>query len=120
VKKILFFLLTSVFLFAFENVDAKRFNELLKEKDTVLLDVRTPAEYKQGYIKGANLIPIQLFEYLFLGGVGFQDKKVLVYCRSGNRSVTASKMLEAWGVKRVYNLKGGILEWKGANLPLVR
>ena len=106
--------------YSYENLSAKQFYELLnKEKDYVLLDVRTPQEfYKEGHIKGANLIPIQLFRYIYLGGKGIRDKKVFVYCRSGNRSAAASKVLENWGVKKVYNLKSGILEWKKEGFPL--
>ncbi len=118
-KKIAVFWVLTLSLFAFENVDAKTFYNLMQEKDVVILDVRTPQEFVQGHIEGANLIPVQVFQYLKLGGKGIKDKKVLVYCRSGNRSVTASRWLESWGVKGVYNLKGGIIEWQAARLPLV-
>ncbi len=117
-KKLLLIGLLAVGLLAFENVDAKRFAELAKEQNVVILDVRTPGEFREGHIPGANLVPVQVFQYLYLGGKGLKDKKVLVYCHSGNRSVTASRWLDMWGVKEVYNLKGGILEWKAANLPL--
>ncbi len=104
---------------AYQDVSAEEFAKLMKEKDIFILDVRTPQEYeKDGHIKNSNLIPIQLFKYLYLGGKGIKDKKVLVYCRSGNRSVVASKMLEQWGVKDVFNLKGGIKEWKSKNFPV--
>ncbi|NPA16155.1 MAG: rhodanese-like domain-containing protein [Aquificae bacterium] len=104
-------------VFAYTDVSAEEFKKLMKEKNVIILDVRTPEEYeKDGHIKGANLIPVQLFRYIYLAG--FRDKKVLVYCRSGNRSVTASQMLEQMGIKNVYNLKGGILEWKSKNLPV--
>ncbi|WP_456383581.1 rhodanese-like domain-containing protein [Persephonella sp.] len=104
-------------VFAYTDVSAEEFKKLMKEKNVIVLDVRTPEEYeKDGHIKGANLIPVQLFRYIYLAG--FRDKKVLVYCRSGNRSVTASQMLEQMGIKNVYNLKGGILEWKSKNLPV--
>ena len=106
--------------FAFENVDAKTFAKLMGEKDVVVLDVRTPSEYMQGHIQGSNLVPLQLFKYIYLAGKGVGEKKILVYCRSGNRSVEASKILESWGAKRVYNLKGGILEWRQKGLPLVK
>ena len=120
-KKLLILILSLFSLsYAYENLSAKEFYEFLnKEKDYVLLDVRTPQEfYKEGHIKGANLIPIQLFKYIYLGGKGIEDKKVFVYCRSGNRSAAASKILEKWGVKKVYNLKNGILEWKKEKLPI--
>jgi len=107
-------------LFGFENIDSKRFYALSQQKGVVILDVRTPSEFNAGHIAGANLIPLQLFNYIFLGGKGFKDKIVLVYCHSGNRSAKASSMLQEWGVKRVYNLKNGIIEWRQKGLPLVR
>ncbi len=119
-RKFLFLAVFAATLFAYENVDAKTFATLAKEKDVVLLDVRTPAEFREGHVQGANLIPIQVFGYLFLGGKGIGDKKILVYCHSGNRSAKAAQWLESWGAKRVYNLRGGILEWQAAKLPLVR
>ncbi|WP_293445813.1 rhodanese-like domain-containing protein [Persephonella sp.] len=104
-------------VFAYTDLSAEQFKKMIKEKDVVILDVRTPEEYeKDGHIKGANLIPVQLFRYIYLPGL--RDKKVLVYCRSGNRSVTASRMLEQMGIKNVYNLKGGIIEWKSKKLPV--
>jgi rhodanese-related sulfurtransferase len=110
-------LLVFSFSFAYENIDAQTFYKLMKEKDTFILDVRTPKEFaEEGHIKGANLIPVQLFKYIYLEGL--RNKKVLVYCRSGNRSVLASKALESMGVKQVFNLKGGILEWKKAGFPI--
>ncbi len=120
-KKLLILILSLFSLsYAYENLSAKEFYEFLnKEKDYILLDVRTPQEfYKEGHIKGANLIPIQLFKYIYLGGKGLKNKKVFIYCRSGNRSAAASKILEKWGVKKVYNLKNGILEWKKERLPI--
>jgi len=107
--------------FAYENLSAKQFYNLLnKSKDAILLDVRTPEEfYKEGYIKGANLVPVQLFRYIFLGGKGIKNKTIFVYCRSGNRSVMAAKVLESWGVKKVYNLKNGIIQWKKEGFPVI-
>ncbi len=116
----LLLLLVSAYSFGYQDVSAEEFAKLMKENNVVILDVRTPEEYsKDGHIKDSNLIPVQLFRYIFLAGKGIKDKKILVYCRSGNRSVTASKMLEQWGAKQVYNLKGGIKEWKSKNFPVV-
>ena len=107
--------------FAYENVDAKKFKEILKKnKNVVLLDVRTPQEFYEGHIPEANLLPVQLFQYVFLGGKGIKDKTVLVYCRSGKRSSIAAKQLDEWGVKKVYNLKGGIIEWKSSGFKVIK
>ena len=119
-KIILSLLLAFGIASAYVDVDAKTFEKLLKQDDVVLLDVRTPQEFSEGHIPNANLIPLQLFRYIFLGGKGIEDKRVLVYCRSGNRSVEASRLLESWGVKKVYNLKYGIIEWKQKGFPLKR
>lgn len=103
--------------FAYTDVSAEEFAKLMKKPDAIILDVRSFLEYqKDGHIKGANLIPVQVFRFIWLAGL--KDKTVLVYCRSGNRSVVASKMLEQMGLKHVYNLKGGILEWKAKNFPV--
>ncbi|WP_457623030.1 rhodanese-like domain-containing protein [Persephonella sp.] len=111
-------LLFTVFVsYSYENVNAEKFKELMKNKDVIILDVRTPQEYeKDGHIKGANLIPVQVFQYIYLSGL--RDKEVLVYCRSGRRSAEASKFLEQMGVKKVYNLQGGIKEWKAKGFPV--
>ncbi|MEZ0323550.1 MAG: rhodanese-like domain-containing protein [Hydrogenothermaceae bacterium] len=106
--------------FAFENLSVQDFYNLInKEKDVVILDVRTPTEYKDdGHIPGSILIPVQVLPQSIKELEKFKDKKILVYCRSGNRSAVASRFLEQNGFKQVYNLKGGIIEWKKSNLPV--
>lgn len=85
----------------------------------MLLDVRTPAEYKEdGHIPNSILIPVQVLPQYIKDIEKFKDKKILVYCRSGNRSAVASKFLEQNGFKQVYNLKDGIIGWKKAGLPV--
>ncbi len=103
-----------------KNVDPEKFFEILKEKKTViLLDVRTPYEYeKDGHIPKSNLIPIQVLPKFAEKLVKFKDYPVLVYCRSGNRSLVAAKYLERLGFKEIYNLRGGIMEWKKYGLPV--
>lgn len=114
----LFFLLIGIKAFGYMNVSAEEFARLVKDKNAIIIDVRTPQEYnKDGHIKNSNLIPVQVLKYTYLPML--KGKKVLVYCRSGNRSVIASRILEQMGIKEVYNLKGGILEWKSKKLPVV-
>lgn len=107
--------------FGFDNLDAKSFYNLIqKEKAVLLLDVRTPVEYRDdGRIPNSVLIPVQVLPQYIKDIESFKDKKVLVYCRSGNRSVVAAKFLEQNGFKHVYNLKDGIIGWKKEGLPVV-
>jgi rhodanese-related sulfurtransferase len=104
----------------FESIDAKQAIHLLENDDNVtLLDVRTIQEYKSGHLRDATLIPVQaLSENL---GMLRQDKnkKIIVYCRTGSRSVTASRILEENGFTPL-NVKGGIIQLMGANAELVK
>ena len=82
----------------------------------MLLDVRTPEEYAEGHIKGAVLIPVQQLQQR-ISEVP-KDKQVYVYCRSGVRSVRASKMLVKAGYTRIENVQGGFMAWKDAGYPV--
>jgi len=104
----------------FESINAKHAIHLLQNDENVtLLDVRTIEEYKEGHLRDATLIPVQALEENI--GMLKQDKnkKIIVYCRSGNRSVTASRILEANGFTPV-NVKGGILGLQGAGVEIVK
>ncbi|MCW4468896.1 rhodanese-like domain-containing protein [Flavobacterium sp. MFBS3-15] len=83
-------------------------------KDTVqLIDVRTPAEFKQGHIEGAMNIDVNSADFEKNIQWLDKDKPVYIYCRSGQRSYTAAKRMEKAGFKVLYDVKGGILSWNG-------
>ncbi len=119
-KVILALLLVVGISFAYENLDSKSFYKMIQqEKNIIILDVRTPEEYaKDGHIPNSILIPVQVLPQYIKDLEKFKDKKILVYCRSGNRSSVASKFLEQNGFKNVYNLKYGIIDWKKEGLPV--
>ncbi|TQV63018.1 MAG: rhodanese-like domain-containing protein [Sulfurovum sp.] len=91
----------------------------LLENDTnvTLLDVRTPQEFASEHIEGATLIPVSDLEQNLDKLQDAKNKKILVYCRSGSRSVTASRILLEHGFSPI-NMSGGINQWKSENLPL--
>lgn len=103
---------------AYREVDAKEFAEEIKKEGSFLLDVRTQNEYNDGHIKGAKLIPVQNLQNRLAELESEKDKTVLIYCRSGNRSTVAAKILREAGFKNVVNLRPGIKGWKRANLPV--
>lgn len=80
------------------------------EKNIILLDVRTKGEYDSGHIKDSMLIPVDNLKEEAESKLKDKDTPVFVYCRSGNRSATAAKILVDLGYKKVYNL-GGINKW---------
>ncbi len=86
--------------------------EIAKNKEIQLLDVRTPKEWEQGVIKGA--IKVNVLDVNFSADAGkvlSKEKPVYVYCRSGRRSMKASKILVEKGYQ-VYNIIGGYKAWK--------
>lgn len=93
-----------------EVVDKPTFNELM-EKGYTLVDLRRPEEFAAGHIEKAENI-----NYLaedFVTNISKLDKTqtLLIYCRSGNRSGRAAKVMDSLGFKKIYDLKGGYLAW---------
>jgi len=86
--------------------------------DTLILDVRTAADYKNGHIKGAKNIPLSELSASIESLAKDKDKPVLVYCNSGNSVMRAIRLLKNAGFEKVNNLEGGIAAWKEANMPL--
>ena len=90
-------------------------HDLIEERDGdsdfVILDVRTPREYEEGYIEDA--VNMDFYVDAFpdeLDGLG-RDNTYLIYCRTGSRSGSTFKMMRKLGFKDVFNMEGGIEEW---------
>lgn len=94
----------------FESISAKQAYILLeKDKNVTLLDVRTRDEFNRGHIRGTEHIPVGILSEN-LSRLE-KDKKIMIYCRSGSRSVTASRLLIKHGFSPI-NVKGGFIAWK--------
>lgn len=123
-KKIIIFLLTLLGLNTacsqnFENIEVKEFAELINDSNVVILDVRKADEYAEGHIKGAILIDQFQNDFVEQAKAKLpKDKTIAIYCRSGRRSANAAGKLADIGYKCV-NLKGGILAWKEAKMPVL-
>jgi len=88
------------------------------KKDLQLIDVRTAAEYADGHLANAKLIPVQELPQR-LAEID-KSKPVLLYCRSGHRSGNALKILQDKGYKDAKHIEGGIGAWQAAGLPVTR
>ncbi|HAC15542.1 MAG TPA: hypothetical protein DCE78_06305 [Bacteroidetes bacterium] len=96
----------------FTSVNVESFKEHMNG-DVIIMDVRSEGEYNGGHIPGAILVDVTKGDFREkISGLD-KNKPVLVYCRSGNRSVTASKILSKEGFGTVLNLRRGMLEWDG-------
>lgn len=111
-----------------KNITVEKAKELIEKEDVFILDVRTPSEFNSSHIEGAVLIPVTNSGGSYLSPDSLlearidevpEDKKILVYCRSGHRSVSASTILVNAGYSDVYNMQGGINAWIDAGYPVI-
>ena len=102
------------------NMNVSEFSKKITEAGVVILDVRTPSEYAEGYIDGAHNIDFQSGN--FENEIATLDKNATfaVYCRSGNRSGQAAKIMHDAGFHNVYNLEGGVIDWANEGMMLVQ
>ena len=104
----------------YENYDVKESAELITDSNVVILDVRKADEFAEGHITGAILIDQFQSDFLEQAQAKLpKDKTIAIYCRSGRRSANAAGKLADVGYKCV-NLKGGIIAWKEANMPVTK
>jgi len=86
----------------------------------VILDVRTPAEFAPEHVEGAINICLECGD-TFAQEIAKLDKagEYLVYCRTARRSAIAANEMAAAGFTTLYNMSGGIVEWKNDGFPVV-
>ena len=101
------------------DLGVSEFSTKVAEAGVITLDVRTPIEFAEGHIEGARLIDFQSGN--FENDIAALDKNATyaVYCRSGNRSGQAVKVMQDAGFTNVFNMNGGVIDWANAGLPLV-
>lgn len=89
---------------------------IAQSKNLLLIDVRGPEELKEGFITGSQLVP---FWDIAKGRKTLPaDRPLLLICAVGGRSYAVGQYLYQKGYPEVYNLQGGIDNWKRAGLPL--
>ena len=92
----------------------------------VILDVREPSEWDQGHIPGAVLAPRGMLEWYADPSspvakaelIANQDRRIVVQCASGGRSLLAAETLKAMGYTHVVNMAGGFNEWTKQGFPV--
>ena len=96
---------------SYQQITQEAAKEMMDNQEVVILDVREQHEYDSGHIPGAVLLPVgTITEDTAAAVIDNLDTVVLVYCRSGNRSKTASQALADLGYTNVYEF-GGINDW---------
>lgn len=96
---------------SYQQITQEEAKEMMDTQNVVILDVREQNEYDGGHIPGAVLLPVGTIDEAAAAEViPDKDSTVLVYCRSGNRSKTASSKLAELGYTNIYEF-GGINTW---------
>ncbi|MDH5444425.1 MAG: rhodanese-like domain-containing protein [Gammaproteobacteria bacterium] len=91
---------------------------LINREDAVILDIREGNEFLSGHIVNSIHIPLGNLQDRQGELEKFKNKPIIAVCRSGQRSGTACARLKKAGFENIYNLKGGIMAWQHASLPL--
>ena len=105
-----------------KDISVKEAYDLIgKNKDNqgfIIIDVRTPQEFANEHIEDA--LNLDYYSEKFRDELNKLDKEktYLIYCRSGNRSGKALSMMKELGFREVYNMLGGIIQWKAEGYPL--
>jgi len=93
-----------------KNIDAKTLKKWLENNEAIVVDVREPAEHEAEKISGSNLLPLAKVCKSSLPK--YENKKLVLHCRSGKRSASAcQKLLDEDSNLEIYNLEGGISAW---------
>ena len=95
----------------YRELTAAEASNLLANTDPVIIDVRTPGEFENAHIAGAELLPVQVLADNLDKIMQYKDEDILLYCQSGNRSTVAAKILIDSGFTNISNLRYGIGDW---------
>lgn len=114
-------LLLPVFAFAADqakHVKADEASKIIAEGNTVIVDVRTADEFKDGHIKGARNIDIMASDFEAQLTKLDKTQPTLVHCQAGGRSMRALKVFEKLGFKNLIHLDEGFGGWEAAGKPV--
>lgn len=94
--------------------------QLINREDAVILDIREDNEFHGGHIVNAIHIPLGYLKDRQVELDKHKSHPIIAVCRSGNRSGSACSQLKKAGFENIYNLKGGMMAWQHASLPIAK
>jgi rhodanese-related sulfurtransferase len=103
---------------AAREVSVQQAVQLINRRDALVLDVRDASDYASGHIANARHIPVGEIEKRVAELEKAKQRPVIVTCRTGARAAAACAVLRKNGFQEVFSLKGGVLGWQQASLPL--
>lgn len=88
-------------------------------QDAIIIDVRTPPEYRSSHITSAKNLPLGDLSEASLEGIASKDDTVYLICQAGGRSVKALHLLNSFGYSNVVNVDGGMNAWSNSGYPVL-
>lgn len=107
--------------FSYEEVNCADFEtKINSDSGYILVDVRTPKEYRNGHMK--NAVNVSYFNSWFTDSIKKLDrnKTIYMYCQTQHRSPLASRKMKKMGFKKIIDLKGGFMKWENKQMPIVK
>lgn len=101
-------------------ISSQKLVQLVNSENAIVIDVREASEYSEGHIVDAINIPFASFESRSDELNKHKDKPLIVACKMGQHSGSAGTILRKKGFTNVLRLTGGMAEWRGQNLPVVK
>lgn len=103
-----------------DSLDPLEAVKIINHQDALVVDVRPMADFTKGHIIHAMNFPLSNLLKQLSALEKYKERPIIMNCDSGARSAHACKQLRQQGFTQVYNLRGGILAWENANLPVTR
>jgi len=101
----------------YSSISIDKITSALELENSIILDVRTEEEILKGYITDATFIDYYSNDFKNKVDLIDKEKVIYIYCKSGGRSLKASKIISQMGFSEVFNLEGGFMRWKQKGLP---
>jgi rhodanese-related sulfurtransferase len=101
-----------------EQVDPMQAVQLINHEDAVIVDVRESSEFIKGHVLDAMHVPLGSLSNQLGKLQKYKNSPVILSCQSGHRSAQACKTLKQNGFEKIYNMRGGIMAWQNAGLPV--
>jgi rhodanese-related sulfurtransferase len=104
-----------------QSISVSNLADMQKKCDVVLIDVRTPVEFREAHAKSARNFPLDSLDpAAVVATCGCGDHPMYIICNSGGRSTKATQKFLDAGIENVVNVEGGTKAWVAANLPVNR
>lgn len=93
---------------------------LINKEDAKVIDIRSKEDFRNGHLPNAINIPARDVQRRLSEIEAYKEQPVILICKTGTTAGATGSLLSKAGFTRLSKLRGGIMEWQGANLPLVK